>query len=572
MKGRSSTLSCGRADAAASIVLIAAALGCSTAPRPEVTINPEDRRYIARVSARIVPNQFPVDDVILEFGRRPNTSSAVAILYNSTPSSYDLHRDLSRELPTTEAFDVTFLVSGPQVGEVIDYQFKVTHRNAEGAAVFFWSPRRSFQVQAAQAGPVPPPPGSGGGASEACPQPPTLVSVPGAGIGSAAGVVSGNGAFVVFVTTAALNSSDVNGVADVYRLEVSTGNLTRVTGLASASIDAGGGEPSISNDGRFVAFTSRSTFDSDDTNGVDDVYRRDLTASNAAAFMRVSGLASVSDDLGGRQATISADGRFVAFTTRSNFSANDTNTADDVYRRDMNAENAAAFVRVSGLASASTDLGGHQPAISGDGRFVAFTTRSAFDANDTNDLDDVYRRDLNSSNDAAFTRVSGLASLSSDLGGSQSDISSDGRFVAFTSRSPFTAGDTNEIDDVYRRDLSGSGAGSFVRVTGLTSLSNDRGGTQPAISSDGRFVAFTSTANFDPDDTNAVGDVYRRDLNASDAAAFVRISGLASVPDDLGGTQASVSNDGAAVAFVSRANFVSADTDGIEDVYLRVCP
>jgi hypothetical protein len=85
-------------------------------------------------------------------------------------------------------------------------------------------------------------------------------------------------------------------------------------------------------------------------------------------------------------------------------------------------------------------------------------------------------------------------------------------------------------------------------------------------------VAFTSTANFDPDDTNAVGDVYRRDLNASDAAAFVRISGLASVPDDLGGTQASMSNDGAAVAFVSRANFVPADTDGTEDVYLRVCP
>ena len=186
--------------------------------------------------------------------------------------------------------------------------------------------------------------------------------------------------------------------------------------------------------------------------------------------------------------------------------------ADDVYRRDMTGNNAAAFARVSGLASVPNDRGGNQPSISGDGRFVAFTSASNFDPNDTNNADDVYRRDMTGNNAAAFSRVSELASVPNDRGGNQPSISDDGRFIAFTSVSNFDPNDTNGAADVYRRDMTGNNAAAFSRVSGLASVPNDRGGNQPSISANGRFVVFISASNFDPNDTNNADDAYRRDM------------------------------------------------------------
>ena len=366
-----------------------------------------------------------------------------------------------------------------------------------------------------------------------------------------------------------MEANDTNNVDDIYRLEVSSGQLMKVTGLASVTNDLGGSQPSISGDGRFVAFTSGSNFNSNDTNGRDDVYRRDMNSSSVGAFVRVTGRASLTNDLGGRQPSISGDGRFVAFTSGSNFNSNDTNGRDDVYRRDMNSSSVGAFVRVTGRASLTNDLGGSQPSISGDGRFVAFTSGSNFNSNDTNGLEDVYRRDTNSA--GAFVRVTGRASLTNDLGGRQPSISGDGRFVAFTSGSNFDSNDTNGRDDVYRRDMNSSSVGAFVRVTGRASLTNDLGGSQPSISGDGRFVAFTSGSNFDSNDTNGLEDVYRRDMNS--AGAFVRVTGRASLTNDLGGRQPSISGDGRFVAFTSGSNFDSNDTNGRDDVYRReICP
>jgi Tol biopolymer transport system component len=119
---------------------------------------------------------------------------------------------------------------------------------------------------------------------------------------------------------------------------------------------------------------------------------------------------------------------------------------------------------------------------------------------------------MNSTGAGAFSRVSGLASVSQDKGGSQPSISSDGGFIAFTSASNFDPNDTNGVDDVYRRDMNSTGAGAFSRVSGLASVSPDKGGNQPSISGIGRFIAFTSASNFDPNDTNGVDDVYRRDM------------------------------------------------------------
>ena len=102
---------------------------------------------------------------------------------------------------------------------------------------------------------------------------------------------------------------------------------------------------------------------------LDDVYRRDMNSNNAAAFARVSGLASVPNDRG-RKSTLDI-GRRALRRLRLRLelrSKRHERLAEDVYRRDMNSTNAAAFARVSGLASVPNDRGGNQPSISGDGR------------------------------------------------------------------------------------------------------------------------------------------------------------------------------------------------------------
>lgn len=131
------------------------------------------------MSARIVPNQFPVTEVVLEFGRRPSTANAVAIAYDSTPASYNLRRTVSANLPTTQPFDVSFRLVTPapyeffmpgiptpsefEVGEVIDYQFKVTHLSANNSPFYFWSERQSFTIQRRVDGGVVGDGGGGGG-------------------------------------------------------------------------------------------------------------------------------------------------------------------------------------------------------------------------------------------------------------------------------------------------------------------------------------------------------------------------------------------------------------------------
>lgn len=165
--------SCGRTDRVSAraaraflfIALTATLAACVNTPRPTITVNPENTRKTAIspvVSARIVPNQFPVTEVVLEFGRRSSTTGAVAIVYDSTPASYDLRRTVSANLPTVQPFDVSFRLVTPdmaifEVGEVIDYQFKVTHLSANNSPFFFWSERRSFTVQRNESG------GGGGG-------------------------------------------------------------------------------------------------------------------------------------------------------------------------------------------------------------------------------------------------------------------------------------------------------------------------------------------------------------------------------------------------------------------------
>ncbi len=215
-----------------------------------------------------------------------------------------------------------------------------------------------------------------------------------------------------------------------------------------------------------------------------------------------------------------------------------------------------------------------QPSISADGSKVAF----ASDADnlvpgDTNDAYDVFVRDRNS---GTTTRVSVSTAGRQTLAPSHTPvISADGRWVAFTSyASNLTPGDLNAVSG---SGVTGSGADVFlhdltehttVRVSRSMIGWADGESDFAAISADGRFVAFDSTAdNLVPGDTNNVGDVYVWDRRISSVR---RVSENASgVQGDAGSGLPAISNDGSKIAFISNAaNLISGDTNGYRDAFV----
>jgi len=379
--------------------------------------------------------------------------------------------------------------------------------------------------------------------------------------------ISADGRYVAFYSFAStLVPGDTNGRSDVFVRDRVTGTTSRV------SVSSSGGQgnkesfsPAISADGRYVAFHSRATnLAPGDTNGTDDVFVRDRVTDTTTRVSVSSGGAQGNGSSSGP--AISPDGRYVAFISEaSNLAPGDTNGWDDVFVRDRVTD---TTTRVS--VSSSGDQGNgfdFEVAISSDGRYVAFGSDATnLVPRDTNGARDVFVRDRVA---GTTTRVSVSSS-----GGQSNDessypaISADGRHVAFQSfAGNLVPGDTNGTTDVFVRD----------RVTGTTSrVSLNSSGGQgngssggPAISPDGRYVAFASLAsNLVPGDTNGTTDVFVRD-RVTGTTSRVSVSSSGGQGNDLSYAPA-ISADVRYVAFSSDAsNLVPGDTNGARDVFVR---
>ena len=322
--------------------------------------------------------------------------------------------------------------------------------------------------------------------------------------------------------------------------------------------------PSISADGRYVAFASAaSTLVAGDTNGAEDVFVYDRVArTNERVSVSSLGVEGNGDSYG---PAISADGRHVAFTSAaSNLTPGDGNEEVDVFVRDL-ATQTTLLVSV-GPEGAMADGPSVAPSISGDGRVVAFESDAdTLVREDNNGTGDVFVRDLvNQVTRKLSVAGDGQQTESPSFGAS---VSADGRSVAFESfSSRLVPDDTNGALDVFVADLP---SGSISRISLATDggQANERS-YSPSISADGRIVAFSSFAtNLVPDDTNGLLDVF---LRRRDQQTTTRLSVS---PDGVGGDGLSfapvVSADGARVVFSSEAgNLVPNDSNGIRDVFV----
>lgn len=317
--------------------------------------------------------------------------------------------------------------------------------------------------------------------------------------------ISANGRYVAFTSLASnLVPGDTNKVVDVFVHDRVTGATRRVSIGPAGQGNSWSGEPRISADGRVVAFTSgASNLVAGDTNRADDVFIRDRLAG---VTRRVSvGTVGQSNHNSGLSA-ISADGRFVAFDSfASNLVPRDRNHAKDVFVRDLQA---GLTRRVSVGGDGQGNSWSEFPAISAHGRFVAFASAASnLVPRDTNRTVDIFVRDRQ----AGLTRrVSVGAAGQSNRWSEFPAISANGRVIAFTSKaSNLVPGDTNRADDVFIRDRL---AGSTRRVSvGFRGQANGDS-VFPAITADGRSVAFISAAtNLVPGDTNNKPDTFVRD-------------------------------------------------------------
>jgi Tol biopolymer transport system component len=383
--------------------------------------------------------------------------------------------------------------------------------------------------------------------------------------------VSAGGRYIAFTSSADdLVAGDGNGSPDVFVRDRGTGRTERVSvgagGTEAQPSRLGSGQPAISGDGRYVAFTSAaSNLVAADTNREPDVFVRDRVGATTVR-------ASVASD--GVQArgssglpAISADGRVVAFVSEApNVVRGDSNRALDVFVRDLAAGTTA---RVSVSSSGAQARGpvrprsGYQPALSADGAIVAFASPSSgLVPGDRNRADDVFVRDR-------AARTTSLVSVDSAgaqrrLAGSRApSLSGDGRFVAFDSAAGFDGADANRASDVYVRDRQAA-------TTSWASPATDaRGSDAPALSGDGRYVLFDSRSQLLPGDTDGFSDVYRYDRTTATTT-------LASIDTWYGragagpASQPSSSQSGLVVAFTSAGGLVPDDSDPAPDVLEQV--
>jgi Tol biopolymer transport system component len=340
-----------------------------------------------------------------------------------------------------------------------------------------------------------------------------------------------------------------------------TTDLVSVAAFASAN--GWSGSPSISADGRYVAFASgASNLVAGDTNRATDVFVRDLQTETTTR---------VSVDGDGAQGnetsyapSISADGRYVAFVSNArNLVAGDTNARGDVFVRDLQT-NDTTRISVDSSGKQGNSNSGY-PSISADGRYVAFESRADnLVADDTNRVLDVFARNLQTN---TTTRVS-LASDGTQGNGTSyaPSISADGRYVAFYSyASNLVNDDTNGELDVFVRNLQ---TGITTRVS-LDDNGNEGNfpSREPSISADGRYVAFFSAAALVADDTNGIWDVFVRDLHSN---TTTRVSLNSRGKEGQWYSEApSISADGRYVAFHSYSKLSADDNNSVVDLFLR---
>lgn len=332
--------------------------------------------------------------------------------------------------------------------------------------------------------------------------------------------VSDTGRWVVF--SAVLGG----GVRHIVRQDLLTGTtvtVDRADGPDGAVGTADANHPSISADGNVVAFATAAPLDpAVDTNGVSDVYVRDIVAGTTTLVSRRDGPAGVVGDQASDFPSISGDGTRVAWqsaainlgdgisehvvlnqegtvaafeTTAKNLADGDTDTTRDVHVRALLLDRTELVSRGTGGA-AKGDGASVEPSISADGDVVAFRTKAKnLVAADADLLDDVYVRARTAGTTTLVSRADGVSGAKANAPSQEPALSADGTTVAFrTKATNLTGVPSGGLDQVYVRSLTAGSTSLASRVPGVTGAAASGDALTPGLNGDGSCALFTSDA------------------------------------------------------------------------------
>jgi Tol biopolymer transport system component len=384
---------------------------------------------------------------------------------------------------------------------------------------------------------------------------------------------SANGRYLVFNSMASnLVATDTNGSTDVFRYDVLERTILRVS-LTHAGAEANGvstvaglGTCPISENGRYVAFSSRATnLVTSDTNEHSDIFVRDIEeGSTVRVSVGANGTQANADSL---HAVLSADG------TRILFISNATNLgagsgAHRLYLRDsVNAQTELLSVSESYAFSA------YRPTMNAQGTVVAADSTVMLDTSQPSGTYNVFLR--TGETPLLVSHAHGQPATSAGGNSRHAVLTPDARFIAFQSDSANLlppGQDTNGSVDVFLRNLMD---GSLERIS-LSAISTEVTGdsTFPSLSADGRYVLFHSVSNeLVAGDSNEAADVFLRDRVAE---TTIRVS-VGSKGEQADGPAVAdslaLSSDGRQAAFGSQAsNLAPGVTGGWQQLYLRTLP
>ena len=398
-------------------------------------------------------------------------------------------------------------------------------------------------------------------------------------LNSLAPQIAQDGSELVFTSIANnLVTPDANEtLGDIFLADLDAGGLEQVNlidGTSNQGTDAtnptiGAVDGAIGGD--FVVFHTGA----DDLNALDDNNQIDVYVRNRSTGETELISVNFAGDNGGNQgslnASISADGRFVAFQS----------TASDLVETDANDTTADVFLhdRVTGETITISNPGGDNifsafnPRISSDGSTVVFATRGVLAGGDDNARTDIYAYDVAAGTYELISKDS--AGVVGNDSSQDVSVSANGRYVYFASRATNLVGDdANGLQDGFVHDrVTGVTERVSVSTSGVEADAQVEFGVNAGqISDDGRFVTFTTTAtNLDEitPDTNGVDDVYLHDRITGET---VRVSISPDLLNQPGGLQPTISADGSRIAFVSNDSpgvfDPRAEGDGALDVYV----
>jgi len=343
--------------------------------------------------------------------------------------------------------------------------------------------------------------------------------------------------------------------------------------LVSAGANGPSWSPTISADGRRVAFVSEaSNLVPGDTNGFADVFVRDRDGS----VQRVS-VAPGHRPANGPSSDphISADGRYVVFTSAaSNLVPGDHNRQPDVFLRDLKAQRTIRVSVTSSGAQANGPSG--SPAISADGRVVSFASKATnLVGAAANAVPQVFVRDLpKRRTERISVSTSGRQQNKAVIApfSQISALSADGRYVVFDSDATnLVPHDTNRRTDIFRHDRL-TGRTTLISVSS-TGYEGNNDSFAPSISANGRFVIFESFASNLARGRGPRENIFVRDLALGTTSVVnVPAGGGRRAPELVKQLlqRAAISNDGRVAAFTSTAANLTPDpTNGVANLYIR---